>query len=380
MYQVRGCGFQVFLTSMSRHSTPEFLRHRQQRIRQLLLESKVDAFITQHAPHIRYAGLFTGSTGLAVLTPDKNWVLVDPRYTTQARGEVRGFTIRECRSSLEEGCGTLLPEIGCQRVCYEPRKTTVDSLERLRRFSPRRLEWTAADGFLDHLRAVKDAHELEIMRRAAKLTWETCDDIIRLLVPGVCEKDVAAELEYRLIRKGATKTSFETIIASGWRSALPHGSATQNRLRRNEFVVVDFGIVLDGYCSDMTRTFYLGVPGAREKRIYSAVREALEATEAFLKEGVNTSEADNVARRSLGRHRLASKFSHSTGHGVGLEIHEFPSLHHKHPVRLKSDMVVTVEPGVYVPRWGGVRIEDMVAITPGGCEILTGYTHDLISV
>lgn len=359
-------------------SPPEFLRSRQLRIRRRFSEFNADAFVTSHVPNLRYTSLFTGGTGLAILSPGKNWLLVDPRYTTQAQSEARGFSVRDCRRSLEEACGELLLEMGCRRVCYEPARITVNQMERLRRCSPGRVEWVATGGFLDLLRSVKDLHELKILRRAAKLTWESCNDIMQLLVPGTCERDVAVELEYRLIQKGAERTSFETIVASGRRSALPHGTATKNELRKGEFVVVDFGIVLDGYCSDMTRTFYLGSPNAREKRVYNAVREALEKAEAFLHDGVSASQVDGVARQVLRRHRLASRFTHSTGHGVGLEIHESPSLHARDPQLLSTGMVVTVEPGVYLPGWGGVRIEDMVAIGPQGCEVLTGFTHELI--
>jgi Xaa-Pro aminopeptidase len=364
---------------MKKHPPPGYLADRLQRIQGKLRENALDALITQHPPNLRYASLFTGSTGWAVLTAtDRPWLLVDPRYTAQARSEVRGFHIRECTHDLVRAGADLLRELGFRRVGFEPKRTSLSVFQSLARQAPAKVEWVEADEPLDRLRAIKDGHELDLLRRAAKLTCEMCDVIIRLLVPGACERDIAAELQYQLLKKGAAGISFETIVASGWRSALPHGVAARKKLQANEFVVVDFGVVLDGYCSDMTRTFYLGKPGPRERRVHQAVREALEDTEAVLKSGVTAAQADSAARGTLTRRRLGRYFTHSTGHGLGMEVHEFPGLRRDSSALLAAGMVVTVEPGVYIPGWGGVRIEDMVAIQDHGCEVLTPFTHDLI--
>jgi Xaa-Pro aminopeptidase len=364
---------------MNHPKPPAYLASRQQRIQDRLRENGLDALLTQHPPHLRYASLFTGSTGMAVFTAaGRPWLLIDPRYTAQARSEARGFHVRECAGALERAGAELLRELGVRRVGFESRRTTLSAFRNLARMAPGKIEWVEAEELLARLRAVKDLHELELLRGAAKLTCEMCDVIIRLLVPGACEQDIAAEMQYRLLKKGASGISFETIVASGWRSALPHGVAARKTLQPNEFVVVDFGVVLEGYCSDMTRTFYLGNAGPRERRIHRAVREALESAEAAMRSGVTAARIDSTARGILARRRLGRYFTHATGHGLGIEVHEFPGLRHDCSETLSSGMVVTIEPGVYIPGWGGVRIEDMVAVQDRGCEVLTPFTHDLI--
>ena len=354
-------------------------RMRLERIQGKLRQCSLDALVTQHPPNLRYAALFSGSTGLAVLTATaRPWLLVDPRYITQARAEARGFNILESRVSLDRACAELLGKLGCRRVGFEARRVSMSAFLVLSRQSPSRVEWVEADDLMAGVRAIKDAEETERLRRAAKLTCDMCDVIMPLLVPGACEREIAAECDYQAVKKGASRTSFETIIASGQRSALPHGVASRKRLRAHEFVIMDFGVVLDGYCSDMTRTFYLGHPSRRERRIYSAVQDALESTEAFLRDGITAGQADGTARKVLTRHRLGRYFSHATGHGVGLEVHELPGLRRESRELVREGMVVTVEPGVYIPGWTGVRIEDMVRIQSRGCEVLTPFRHDLI--
>ena len=366
---------------MKKHLTCELKMQRIARIQEKLRQCSLDALVTKHPANLRYASHFSGSAGVVVLPANaRPWLLVDPRYSTQARAEVHGFHIRECKSNLDSACGDVLRELGCRRVAFEPRKITLAAFHSLARQAPAKVEWMEADDLLERMRAVKDPWELDTIRRAAKLTCDMCDVIMRLLVPGACELDIAAELEYQAIKKGASGTSFETIIASGRRSALPHGIAARRKLRAKELVIVDFGIVLEAYCSDMTRTFYLGNPGPRERRIHRAVKEALERTEETMRCGIPAAKADSTAREVLTRHRLGRYFTHATGHGLGLEVHEFPGLRRDCQELLTEGMVVTVEPGVYIPDWGGVRIEDMVALHSRGCEVLTPFTHDLIGL
>jgi Xaa-Pro aminopeptidase len=221
------------------------------------------------------------------------------------------------------------------------------------------------------LREVKDADEIAAMRRAALLGCELFETMLGFLRPGLTEVAVAAELERMARVRGAQGMSFDTIVASGERSALPHGRATEAKLPRRGFVTLDFGVVLDGYCSDMTRTVHLGRPFPGEWEVYDSVLEAQTAAVARVAPGVTAGEVDEAARSVLRRDRLDKLFSHSTGHGVGLEIHEGPKIATKQAQVLKEDMVITIEPGVYMPGKFGVRIEDMVRVTATGAEVLT---------
>ena len=237
------------------------------------------------------------------------------------------------------------------------------------------------------LREVKDSDEIQKMRAAAAMGCRLFEGIFDHIVPGGTEAEVALALEYKARVAGAESMSFETIVASGVRSSLPHGRATTAKLPRRGFVTLDFGVVLDGYCSDMTRTVHLGRASAEERRVYEAVLEAQEAGVAAVREGVVTSDVDEAARGVLRRAGLDKWFTHSTGHGVGLEIHEGPRLARKQPgarkaaaETLKAGMVVTIEPGVYMPGKFGVRIEDTVLVTKTGCEILTPCTKAWIEL
>jgi len=233
---------------------------------------------------------------------------------------------------------------------------------------------------VEPLRRVKDEDELAVITEAALGGCSLFEHVLCFIRPGMREIDVAAELEHRARLMGAEGMSFETIVASGLRSALPHGRATSAVLPRRGFLTLDFGIILGGYCSDMTRTVFLGSPKADERSTYNAVLEAQEAAVAAVKSGIRCGEVDEVARAVLRREGLAEAFSHSTGHGVGLEIHEPPRIGAGQPTRLMQGMVVTIEPGVYLPGRFGIRIEDMVAVTETGGKVLTPAPKALIEL
>jgi Xaa-Pro aminopeptidase len=231
---------------------------------------------------------------------------------------------------------------------------------------------------------VKDKDELELIRAAVRLGANLFDRTLEVLKAGVTEVEVAAEMEYAARRAGAEAMSFPTIIASGARSALPHGRATQQKIPAAAFVVCDFGVILDGYCSDQTRTVWVGdasnANGKEARQAYQAVRQAQEAAIAAVRPGVNVAEVDTAAREVLRKAGLAKYFTHSTGHGVGLEIHETPRVAPGQKEVLKPGMVITIEPGVYFPGKWGIRIEDMVAVTEGGCEVLTPTSKEFLAV
>ncbi len=242
------------------------------------------------------------------------------------------------------------------------------------------IRWIAADNIVERLRAVKDAGELSRMRDAAELITGVFNDVLPLIRPGIRETELAAEIDYRMKRAGAEGPSFETIVASGPRSAWPHARPSSKRIEKNELVVLDQGAILRGYCSDMTRTVFLGRPPKKVRQLYSAVLEAQEAAKLAVRPGVEAEAVDRAARKLLHNRGFASYFTHSTGHGLGLEVHEMPRLGRGERTLLEEGMVVTVEPGVYLEGFGGIRIEDDVVVTSNGAQVLTSASREFLEI
>jgi Xaa-Pro aminopeptidase len=257
---------------------------------------------------------------------------------------------------------------------------TVADTRRMAGLFPAGVRLKNAPALVERQRMVKDEGELARIRAAVQVGASLFDRALKVLRPGIKETDVAGEMEYAARRAGAEEMSFPTIIASGTRSALPHGRASERPIAPRGFVVCDFGVILGGYCSDQTRTVWMGAPSKDARHAYEAVREAQEAAIAAVKPGISAAEVDAAARTVLRRARLARYFTHSTGHGVGLEIHEAPRVAAGQKDLLRPGMVITVEPGVYFPGKWGVRIEDMVAVTEDGREVLTPTSKDFVAL
>jgi Xaa-Pro aminopeptidase len=333
-----------------------------------------DGLLVTHRPDLRYLCGFTGSNAALVLAGGKSVLFTDGRYTVQAKSEAAGTRVVIAKKPVMTAACEWIVEAGIQRCGFDAAVTTVATLEAMRKAVPakvRRGLFLALESPVSRLRQVKDADEIRKMRAAAKLGCSLFDDMLGYLQPGLTEIDVASTLEHRARLAGAEAMSFPTIVASGERSALPHGHASMAKLPRRGFVTMDFGVVLDGYMSDMTRTIHLGKAQPEERDVYDAVLEAQEAGVAMVAPGVTAGEIDEAARSVLRRAGLDRWFTHSTGHGVGLEIHEGPRLAAKQTQKLEEGMVITVEPGVYMPGQFGIRIEDMVLVTSRGYEILT---------
>jgi Xaa-Pro aminopeptidase len=253
----------------------------------------------------------------------------------------------------------------------------------LKKLLPAKVKLKETSSLVEDIRLVKDAGELAAIERAVRLGADILCFALKAIRPGVRETEVAAELEYAARRAGAEGMSFETIVASGPRSALPHGVASMARIPERGFVVLDFGVILDGYCSDMTRTVHVGRPSSEARRMYNAVLESQLAGINAVRAGTTAGDVDYACRSvlrnvTIGRTKLDRYFIHSTGHGVGLEIHENPRLARNQETPLAAGMVVTIEPGIYIEGKGGIRIEDMVAVTEEGCDVLTPVSKDLI--
>jgi Xaa-Pro aminopeptidase len=354
-------------------------------LRRKLTRAGLPGLVVTHLPDLRYLSGFTGSSAALAITSRGARLFTDGRYKSQAAEEVSAARVEIVSGSPSVfAVQWLAAQPGVQAAGFDPATTTVAELARWKDGLPARLRRSFLSELpapmIETLRRVKDQDELALMAEAALVGCKLFDHMLTFIRPGIREFEVAAELEHQARLLGAEGMSFETIVASGVRSSLPHGRATSAPLPRRGFLTMDFGIILGGYCSDMTRTVYLGKPKADERQAYNAVLEAQETGVAAVASGVTCGEIDEAARSILRREGLAEAFSHSTGHGVGLEIHESPRIGAGQTTRLLTGMVITVEPGIYLADRFGIRIEDMVAVTPTGGQVLTPATKALIEL
>ena len=352
-------------------------RNRQNRAIAQLRERKLSAFLVTNLQNIYYLTGFRGSAGVLLLGAVVSRLWVDPRYTLQAQVEGKGVEVIEERGRLLKAAATYLKKAEHARagkagiVGLEEGYLTWAAFQELRREAPGDVRFKPAGGLLEELRSIKDPHEIKHIRRASEISCEAFEEIRGLIKPGVSETDLANELEYRMRQKGAEGAAFETIVASGPRGAWPHARASAKPLEAGELVIFDFGAIVAGYAADVTRTVFVGRPDRKAQDLYKAVLGAQEAALAALCAGVPGSKPDRAARRFLRQLRLDRFFPHSTGHGVGLDVHELPRLAKGEKTRLRIGQVLTVEPGIYIRSLGGVRIEDTVLIGERGPEVLT---------
>ncbi len=346
-------------------------KFRMKKLQSRLLDEGVNALLVTHLPNVFYLTGFTGSAAALLVELGSARLFTDGRYTVQARAEVRGAKVNICSGSLLSVVGERLRGLRAAKLAFESANLTVRQKSLLGRAAGRRVRYRGVQGWVEELRTVKDAGELGRMRAAAELGCSVMAQVLRLIKPGVRESELAAEIEYRMRRGGASGPSFESIVASGARSALPHARATAKRLRKNELVVLDLGAILRGYCSDLTRTVYLGRAPERVRGWYRAVAQAKLAAQDAVRPGVTCAQVDEAARQVLRHERLDSFFTHSTGHGLGIEVHEHPRVAKGQQFRLQAGNVITIEPGVYVQGVGGIRIEDDVVVTSRGANVIT---------
>jgi Xaa-Pro aminopeptidase len=355
--------------------------HFQQR-RERLLERLETAglrwFLVSKPVDVYYLTGFRGSAGMLLVGLRRTRLWVDPRYTLQAGEQTSGIEVIETREGLGHTVAVWLRKRRPKAVGYQDLHLVCAELSAIRGEAGRAvgIRWRPVGPLVDLMRMVKDSWEIESIRRAGKLTADVFNEILPTVRPGVRESELAAELEYRMKRAGADGAAFETIVAGGPRGAWPHARASSRPLRSGELVIFDLGAILSAYAADMTRTIYLGRPLRRARHLYESVVEAQQQTVQSLRPGLSGKDADAVARQALARRKLDQYFTHSTGHGVGLEVHERPRLGRGDETLLPAGSVVTVEPGVYVEGYGGVRVEDTVLVSEKGPEILTPASKD----
>ncbi|MGI5839018.1 MAG: M24 family metallopeptidase [bacterium] len=336
----------------------------------------VDGMLITRPENRAYLSGFSGSSGWLVVTVEKAYLLTDFRYTEQAGQEAPECTVVQHGRRIADTLREILRDEGSRRIGFEKDFVTYEQYETLRDKLPF-AETVPLAGTVEELRMVKDTAELEMIAAAVGIADQAHAAILKYLRPGLTEKAVAVELEHRMKLLGSERNSFAPIVATGPRSSLPHGQPTERFLGRGEAVKMDFGAVYGGYCSDLTRTVYLGEVSARQKEIYAIVLAAQLAAIAAVKPGVRGCDVDAVARKIISDAGYGENFGHGLGHSVGRYIHENPRLAPGSEAVLAPGNVVTIEPGIYIPGWGGVRIEDMVVITETGCRVLTEAPKEL---
>ena len=355
-------------------------RKRIQEFQKYLKRENLDGFFVKRPHHIRYLCGFTGDMGLLVILQKAAYLLCDGRFHEQARIEVKGAKVVPVKGyPLSE-----LKELGQFRgknlkYGYESEFLTCEELKIIQESLPQAI-LVSTTGAVDLLSITKDKFEIENIKKAVEIADTAFERILGYLSPGLRENEVCAELEYQMKMLGSEKPAFDTIIASGYRSALPHGQASDKKIKKGEFITFDFGATYNGYVSDMTRTVVLGKATSRQKKVYNTVLKAQLAGIRKVKAGVEAKAVDAVARKVIEKQGFGKYFTHGTGHGIGFYVHVRPVVSTKSEAVLKSGMVITVEPGIYIPKWGGVRIEDDIVVTKNGGRVLNRAPKKLLEV
>lgn len=347
------------------------------KLRHSLEQQGIEAMLITSAVNRRYLTGFTGTAGAVFITADEAVLLTDFRYMSQAPAQAPYYTVIEHEADIKKSINDLAQKWNIKRLAFEQRDMSYGTYAAYRE-ELATLELVPTDGLVEHIRMVKDEGEIEVLREAAKLADDTFTYILDHLKPGVSEQQINFELEFYMRQHGATSSSFDTIVASGERSALPHGVASERIIQNNEFVKLDFGALYKGYCSDITRTVMIGTPEQKHRDIYDIVLEAQMHALDHIKPGMTGREADALTRDIIKRYGYGDHFGHSTGHGIGMDIHEEPRLSPSSDTILVPGMTVTIEPGIYIPGFGGVRIEDDIVMTENGAERLTLATKQFI--
>ncbi len=351
-------------------------------IRGFLQEKGLDGVLVADGSNMRYLSGFTGETGYLYLSRGRQVILTDSRYTLQAKEEAPDFQVTEVsrQEGYKEKLLKLTREDNTERLGFEDQVMTYAAVEGFREKLSSVREWVPLGEALGVFRQIKTEAEVECMARAEAIGDEAFTYLLGELRPGVTELTIAAKLEFYMKTHGAEDIAFPSIVASGLHSAMPHATPSQKKLEEGDFITLDFGCRFGGYCSDMTRTVVLGKANERQREIYRIVLEAQLAGLGAVRAGISGKEADGVARKVIEEAGYGEYFGHALGHSVGLQVHERPALSKGEETILRPGMIETVEPGIYVPGFGGVRIEDMVVVTEDGCRNLTHSPKELIEL
>ena len=350
---------------------------RLEKLKKLIREKELDAILIYMPVNRRYFSGFTGSAGYALIFQERNYFLSDFRYIQQSQKQCEGFEI--VTMTIENTLSKILASFNITKLGIEDNFMDVAAYLKLKQ-DIAGIEMTGIGQDLTMIRAVKDEKELEYIAKAAEIADSAFTDILNHIKPGVTEKEIADRLESFMKSKGASGLSFDSIVASGVRSSLPHGVASDKQIEDGDFLTLDFGCIYNGYCSDMTRTIVVGKASDKQKKIYSIVLEAQLKALELVKPGEICKDIDAEARNIIAENGYADYFGHGLGHGVGLQVHELPVLNPLGDIRLQENMVITDEPGIYIPDFGGVRIEDLIVVKQNGPVILSRSSKELIEL
>ena len=349
---------------------------RHESVRKVMESNHLEGILFSSLENIRYLCGFTGSDGAFALTQKDAFFLTDSRYWTQADEEVRGSQIIHYKKKID-GIVSLLSDLKLKNMGFESASLPFSLHQSLLKKLAKETDLIPLEEEIKNLRAVKDAQEMVLIRRAIEIASNAFLHITDRLKEGVLEEEIAQEMEFSMKRKGAEDLGFDIIVASGKRSALPHGRASGKKIERGDFVLIDFGSSFRGYHSDQTRTLVCGKPSPEQEKVYQVVKEAHDKAIELIRPGIPIHEVDEAARNYIRECGYAEYFGHGLGHGIGLAVHEDPAVNTENKGLVQEEMVFTVEPGIYIPDWGGVRIEDMVWVTPQGAEVLTYLPTEL---
>ncbi|WP_341323937.1 Xaa-Pro peptidase family protein [Solibacillus sp. FSL H8-0523] len=346
------------------------------KLRQALIDNHVDAILITNEYNRRYMTGFTGTAGVAIVSQNDAVFITDFRYTEQAAEQVKDFRIEQHKGTIFEEVAKQVASMGVKTLAFEKDAMHYGTYEVYK--SAVKADFVPLSGLIEKIRLIKSQEEINIIKVACEIADNAFTHILNFIKPGITELDVSNELEFFMRKQGATSSSFDIIVASGLRSALPHGVATKKIIETGDFVTLDFGAYYNGYISDITRTVAVGKPSEKLVEMYNAVLESQLLALEKVGPGMTGAEADAVSRDYLKSKGLGEAFGHSLGHGIGLEVHEGPGLNFRSEVVLEPNMTVTIEPGAYIPGVGGVRIEDDILITETGNEILNHSDKKLI--
>jgi len=347
-----------------------------EKVQNKLNDYSIDALMVTSSFNLRYVSNFTGTTGLSVITKNKAYFVTDFRYTEQAEEQAEGFEIIQNKGPIYDEVQKIIEQDNIERLGFEKNHVTFGTYQQINELFTSAIIPIA--GLVEGLREIKEDKEVQMIRKAIEITEKAYEHILSYIKPGMTEIQIANELDFYMRKQGAQGVSFDTIVASGVRSAMPHGVASDKEVERGDMITIDFGCYYEGYVSDMTRTFALGDPGEKLKEVYQIVLDAQLKVLNAAKAGMTGKELDQIARDYITEKGYGEQFGHSTGHGIGLEIHEGPSVSYKNNDPLVEGNVITDEPGIYLPGIGGVRIEDDMILTADGNINLMTSSKELI--
>ena len=349
-----------------------------EKLKALLEEKSLDVIYINYNPNVRYLTNFSGSAGSVLITKAKNYFITDFRYKDQSYKEVHGFEIIINYSASEE-LKKIFETEKIKLLGFEATHMSYGAYENNTNNFPG-VKFVPLTDAVEKLTMKKTADELAKIQKAVDITDKTFSKLLELIKPGMKELDVSAEITYTQKKLGALKDSFEPIVASGWRAALPHGIASNKIIEKGDILTLDFGCVYEGFCSDMTRTVAIGDPGDEIKKIYKIILDAHHKAIDIARSGISSKSVDTAAREYITAHGYGENFGHGLGHGLGIEVHEMPGLSQRMDITLIEDSVVTIEPGIYIEKLGGVRIEDDVILKPDGCIVMNKSPRELIII